>query len=128
MGSIDLIRTYEAKSGKHAEINRQLGGTARPAVFLVDRLWPRGIAKSDLPHDVWLKEAAPSTELRKWFGHDIKKFDEFSRRYREELDGNDTAHELVTAAKARNIVLLYSAKDEAHNQAVVLRSWINSKR
>lgn len=128
MGSIDLIRTYNAKSDERAELAALLGGEKTPAVFLVDRIWPRGIAKADLPHDVWLKDAAPSTELRKWFGHDPDKFDEFGRRYRAELDKSDAARELITAAKDRDIVLLYSAKDEEHNQAVVLRSWINSKR
>lgn len=105
-----------------------LGGSETPAVFLVDRVWPRGVSKSDLPHDVWLKEVGPSTELRKWFGHDPEKFDEFEHRYIDELEDSSAARELLDSAKARDIVLLYSAKDEKHNQAVVLRRWINKKR
>lgn len=98
-------------------------------MFLVDRVWPRGVAKADLPHDRWLKEAGPSTELRKWFGHDPEKFDEFSTRYERELDdAREDVQPLVDAAKERDIVLLYSAKDETHNQAVVLRRWLNKKR
>lgn len=132
MGSIDLIRTYDVKPGaeKHDSVAAQLNSD-NPAVFLIDRVWPRGVAKTDLPHDRWPKAAAPTTDLRKWFNHDPDKFDEFTRRYRAELDDNhedkDLA-EIVEAAKHRDIVLLYSAKDEQHNQAVVLRQWINDKR
>lgn len=98
-------------------------------MFLIDRIWPRGVAKTDLPYDLWLKEAAPSTELRKWFGHDPEKFEEFSRRYEAELDvARDAVKILLDAAKERDVVLLFSARDETHNQAVVLRKWINSKR
>jgi len=126
MGSIELIRTYDARAGeaKHAAVESAAGGVA-PAVFLVDRIWPRGVSKADLPHDVWLKDLAPSTKLRTWFKHDPERFAEFERRYTAELDENvDTARELISAAKQRNIVLLYSAKDERHNQAVVLRRWL----
>src|SRR5699024_6999920 len=132
MGSIDLVRTYDVKPGaeKHDTVGAQLNRD-NPAVFLIDRVWPRGVAKADLPHDRWTKTAAPSTDLRKWFNHDPHKFDEFTRRYRAELDDNhedkDLA-EIVDAAKHRDIVLLYSAKDEQHNQAVVLRQWLNDKR
>lgn len=98
-------------------------------MFLIDRIWPRGIAKADLLCDLWLKEAAPSTDLRKWFGHDPERFEEFSRRYEKELDeAHDAVKLLLSAAKERDVMLLFSAKDETHNQAVVLRKWINSKR
>lgn len=128
MGSIEILRTYDAKGDEHDRIEGLLGGSETPAVFLVDRVWPRGVSKSDLSHDVWLKEVGPSTELRKWFGHDPEKFDEFERRYIDELEDSSAARELLDSAKARDIVLLYSAKDEKHNQAVVLRRWINKKR
>jgi len=126
MGSIDIIRTYDARPGgpKHAAV-RTVANGGGPAVFLVDRIWPRGIAKTDLPHNVWLRDLAPSTKLRTWFKHDPERFAEFERRYMAELDENvDTARELISAAKQRNIILLYSAKDERHNQAVVLRRWL----
>jgi len=132
MGSIDLVRTYDVKPGaeKHDTVGAQLNRD-NPAVFLIDRVWPRGVAKADLPYDRWPKVAAPSTDLRKWFNHDPEKFDEFTRRYRNELDDNredEDLAEIVDAAKHRDIVLLYSAKDEQHNQAVVLRQWLNDKR
>ncbi len=87
---------------------------------LVDRVWPRGIAKDDLSA-TWLKEVGPSTELRKWFGHDPEKFEEFARRYRRELNGSDAFEELLEEVRgAKRVVLLYGAKDTEHNQAVVL--------
>lgn len=131
MGHIDVVRTYDVSSGHHSHdsLKHRLTGENKPSVFLVDRLWPRGISKTDLPHDVWLPDVGPSTELRKWFDHDPEKFDEFVQRYHVELDDHrDEANVLVIAAKDRNIVLLYSAKDDKHNQAVALRRWINQKR
>lgn len=131
MGEIRLVRAYDAVEGHpaHDEVAAAASGESRPSVFLVDRLWPRGMAKDRLPFDLWVKEAGPSTELRKWFGHDPAKFDGFAERYEAELDaGPEGLHTIVDAAKDRDIVLLYSAKDEQHNQAVVLRRWINRKR
>ena len=94
--------------------------------ILVDRLWPRGISKERLAADVWAKDLAPSTELRKWFGHDPAKWTEFRKRYRDELThmhASQKVRELLAAAKhSKNITLLYGAKDEDHNEAVVLRS------
>ena len=88
---------------------------------LVDRLWPRGLTKEKARVDLWLKEIAPSEELRKWFGHDPAKWAEFKRRYRAELKGNK---EQVTRLKSEMekgpVTLLYGAKDEQHNEAVVL--------
>lgn len=93
--------------------------------ILVDRLWPRGIKKQDLQLDVWAKTLAPSTELRKWFSHDPQKWSEFRRRYRAELTrsgAGETVSRLLGSAKsAKTITLLYGAKDQEHNEAVVLR-------
>ena len=91
-------------------------------VVLVDRLWPRGVRKTTLKLDAWLKDVAPSTELRQWFNHDPDKWTEFRRRYRKELEDNPVAlTPLLVAAAAGDVTLLYSAHDAAHNQAVVLR-------
>ncbi|MDG3012535.1 DUF488 family protein [Rhodococcus sp. D2-41] len=114
MGTIELVRAYDAR-----------GTQKHTPTFLVDRLWPRGIAKSDLSYDDWIKDVAPSTELRKWFGHDPEKYDGFRRRYLAELDDHaDAARPILDAAAHGDIVLLYSAKDTEHNQAVVLRDWL----
>lgn len=93
---------------------------------LVDRLWPRGIAKDAARLDDWLKEIAPSDELRKWFGHDPAKWEEFRKRYRAELDshGNLLA-ELRAAAEKGTVTLLFAAKDEEHNNAVVLKELLD---
>ena len=89
---------------------------------LVDRLWPRGLKKADAHVAQWLKEVAPSNELRKWFGHDPARWEEFRRRYEAELAGKrDQLRELRKLAKSGPLTLVYSAHDEAHNQAVVLR-------
>ena len=93
--------------------------------ILVDRVWPRGISK-DRAHIVeWRKELAPSTALRKWFGHDPKRWEEFQRRYRAELrrpEQQGRLDELITIARRGPVTLLYSARDEEHNQALALRS------
>lgn len=92
---------------------------------LVDRLWPRGLRKEDAAVDLWLKEIAPSAELRKWFGHDPDKWTEFGRRYRAELDGRgDEIDALRQRAGKGHVTLVYGAKDERHNQAVVLRDYL----
>lgn len=93
--------------------------------LLVDRLWPRGVRKDSLQMDAWLKEVAPSTELRKWFGHDPAKWDEFQRRYHAELDARPEVLEaLLAAARRGRVTLLYSARDGKHNQAVALRAYV----
>lgn len=90
--------------------------------ILVDRVWPRGVSKQAAAVDEWLKDAGPSTELRTWFGHDPKRFAEFSRRYRDELRDSDALARIRhLAAERRTVTLVYSAKDTEHNQAVVLR-------
>jgi uncharacterized protein YeaO (DUF488 family) len=89
---------------------------------LVDRLWPRGVKKTDAAVSQWMKEVAPSTELRKWFGHDPERWEEFRRRYGAELaEKRELIAELRELAKKGPLTLVYSAHDEAHNQAVVLR-------
>jgi uncharacterized protein YeaO (DUF488 family) len=89
---------------------------------LVDRLWPRGLRKSDAAIDHWLKDLAPSTELRRWFGHDPRRWDEFRRRYAAELFSRpDLLEELRKLAREQPVTLLFAAHDELHNQAVVLR-------
>ena len=93
--------------------------------FLVDRLWPRGISKEKLRLDAWLKDVAPSPELRQWFGHDPQKWEEFQRRYRAELDAHPEAWQpLVEAARRGNVTLLYSARDTQHNSALLLKEFL----
>jgi uncharacterized protein YeaO (DUF488 family) len=91
---------------------------------LVDRLWPRGVSKEHAKIDLWLKAIAPSDRLRKWFGHDPKKWDDFKKKYELELrEKRELLLEIKRAEKERGTVtLLYSAKDEEHNQAVALRA------
>lgn len=89
---------------------------------LVDRLWPRGVRKADAAIDRWTKEVAPSTELRRWFGHDPSRWEEFRHRYRAELSHNTAlVNELRTVAKKGRLTLVYAARDELHNEAVMLR-------
>jgi len=93
--------------------------------FLVDHLWPRGVKKEALQLDAWLKDAAPSSELRRWFGHDPAKWQEFQMRYAQELDGEPEAWKpLLQAAKQGDITLIYSARDNDHNNAVVLKAYL----
>jgi uncharacterized protein YeaO (DUF488 family) len=88
---------------------------------LVDRLWPRGVSKEQAALDLWLKDVAPSTELRRWFAHDPAKWGGFMDRYRAELEGSAALGRLKElVAKHRHLTLLYGAKDEEHNEAVVL--------
>lgn len=97
--------------------------------ILVERLWPRGVKKEALAADAWLKEVAPSTELRQWFGHQVERWGEFRRRYRAELDANSAVCETLARASLRHTVtLLYSAHDVAHNSAVVLREYVEERR
>jgi uncharacterized protein YeaO (DUF488 family) len=92
------------------------------ARFLVERLWPRGVRKADLPLDGWLKDVAPSAELRRWFGHDPRRWEEFRRRYFAELRKHEKALEpLLAAARKGPTTLVYSARDTKHNAAVALR-------
>jgi uncharacterized protein YeaO (DUF488 family) len=88
---------------------------------LVERLWPRGLRKEDARIDQWIKEIAPSTELRKWFGHDPVRWEEFEHRYTTELRGHgEKLAQLRRLARGATLTLVYAARDEAHNSAVVL--------
>jgi uncharacterized protein YeaO (DUF488 family) len=90
--------------------------------ILVDRLWPRGLTKEKASVDLWLKDIAPSTELRKWYGHDPDKWEEFKERYLSELKGNSEQIWLLKQEMEKGVVtLVYGAKDEEHNEAVVIQ-------
>lgn len=97
--------------------------------FLVERLWPRGVKKQDLKMDGWIKEAAPSTDLRKWFNHDPAKWAEFQRRYRAELEHHPEALQPVLDAAANgNVTLLFSSRDPLHNNVVALKAFLETTR
>ena len=99
--------------------------------ILVDRLWPRGIKKEKAQIHLWAKEIAPSNELRKWFSHDPVKLDAFKKRYRQELTSNPASQKLsnlcLRKIKDQNITLLYAAKNEQYNQAVVIKEWLEEQ-
>jgi uncharacterized protein YeaO (DUF488 family) len=96
--------------------------------ILVERLWPRGLTRQRAKIDLWLKDVAPSAELRRWFGHDPDKWDEFRRRYQKELkDNNDLTKLLKRKAKAGTISLIYAARDEEHNGALVLQGFLQKR-
>ena len=93
---------------------------------LIDRLWPRGVARDEAKLDEWLKEVAPSDELRKWFGHDPARWEEFRSRYREELASHgELLDRLRAEARKETVTLLFAAKDEEHNNAVVLKELLD---
>lgn len=109
--NVRLKRAYEPK------------GTEDGTRILIDRLWPRGVSKEDAALDQWMKEISPSTELRKWFGHDPDRWEEFCRRYGEELHQNaELLGQLRSLARQGPLTLVYSAHDEVHNDAVMLRN------
>jgi uncharacterized protein YeaO (DUF488 family) len=96
--------------------------------ILVDRLWPRGLTKEKARVDLWLKDVAPSTELRKWFAHDPGKWAEFQSRYQEELKRNKEQFSLLRQEAAKGAVtLVYGAKDQQHNEAVILQRLLSAK-
>lgn len=100
-------------------------GKADGARFLVDRLWPRGVKKEDLAIKAWLKDVAPSNELRQWYHHDVDQWDEFRKRYFAELKGNPGAWQpLLEAAREGTLTLIYSAKSEDHNNAEALKEFL----
>jgi len=105
-----IKRVYEAASASDGQR------------ILVDRLWPRGLKKSDATWDEWLKDVAPSAPLRRWFGHDPERFTEFKRKYKAELTKNPALPELRQLGRKRRVTLLYAAHDPEVNHAVVLRS------
>ncbi len=94
--------------------------------ILVDRLWPRGLTKERARIDLWLKGIAPSTELRKWFGHDPAKWEQFKELYHRELEANaEQVSILKDQLKGGTVTLLYAAKDVEHNEALVLKEWLS---
>ena len=96
--------------------------------ILVDRLWPRGLSKKKAAVDEWMKDIAPSAELRRWFGHDPRRWPEFKRRYRHELRAHGDLLRDITARASRGpVTLVYGARDEAHNDAVVLAAAIRGR-
>ena len=96
--------------------------------FLVERLWPRGVSQAKLRVDAWLREAGPSTELRKWFSHDPRKWSEFRRRYFRELDSRPEAWQpIVSAVRRGRVTLVYSSHDTQHNNAVALQEYVQAK-
>ena len=113
--NIKIKRVYEQPDKKDGER------------ILVDRLWPRGLTKEKANVDLWLKEIAPSTELRKWFGHDPDRWKSFSRRYETEIRHNDDLIKVLTKkAKKGTITLVYGARDEKHNEALVLKKFLEN--
>jgi uncharacterized protein YeaO (DUF488 family) len=96
--------------------------------ILVDRLWPRGLRKAEVKVDLWLKEIAPSTALRKWFSHEPSKWEEFKKRYSVELEKNNEQISLLEREVSEGkVTLVYGAKDQEHNGAVVLREFLEHK-
>jgi uncharacterized protein YeaO (DUF488 family) len=95
---------------------------------LVDRLWPRGLTKEEARLDEWLKDIAPSPALRKWYSHEIEKWPDFVRRYRRELEGHGELIDwLAGQGRKGNVTLLFAARDEEHNSAIVLRDVLKSR-
>ncbi len=94
--------------------------------ILVDRLWPRGVSKEKAKLNLWLKEISPSEELRKWFNHEEKKWSEFQKRYKKELSEKKDLVKIIKDEEKKNktVTLLYAAKDEEHNDAVVLKEFL----
>ena len=117
VGNVKLKRAYEQPESEDG------------VRLLVDRLWPRGVKKEDGAIDKWMKELAPSTELRKWFGHDPDRWEEFRERYAKEVNEHpDQLKQLRALARKGAITLVYSAHDEEHNNAVALRDIILGRR
>jgi uncharacterized protein YeaO (DUF488 family) len=114
---VKVKRVYEPRS------------TADGLRVLVDRLWPRGLTKERAAVDLWLKDLAPSTELRKWFGHEPTKWKQFQTRYRTELrEKKDSIELLKEKSKERTLTLLFGARDEEHNEALVLKKVLEGRK
>jgi len=92
--------------------------------ILVERLWPRGVSKEKAALNLWLKEVAPSTDLRTWFAHDPDKWNEFQRLYREELQSNNAIADLTNICKTQNVTFIYAASDTQHNAAIALKEYV----
>lgn len=118
---VEIARIYE-ENNSHGNIR-----------ILVDGIWPRGISKEEADLDYWLKDVAPSNELRKWFNHDADKYEEFKDRYKKELESGEQQDALeklkkLTIKHQKNICLLYGAKDKEHNQAKVLKEILDRQQ
>lgn len=114
-GTINTKRAYAAPSAQDG------------MRILVDRIWPRGISKERLRADLWLKDVAPSNELRQWFGHDPTKWDEFKQRYQKELAGSAAFAQLQEIVKQKKrVTLLFGAADTEHNQAIALKEFLRN--
>ncbi len=108
--------------------NDPIGNEKDDFRILIDRLWPRGLSKEEVKIDLWLKDIAPSTSLRKWFGHDEKKWQEFKERYFKELDKNSkSVNVMLDKAKEGSVALLYGSKEEKFNNAVALKEYLEEK-
>lgn len=119
-----------AKSGPRISIARayDIDKDAGGYRVLVDRLWPRGISKKALPIDEWAKDVAPSTQLRRWFHHDPERWTEFKKRYGKELAENaEATKKLLAVAAKKHVTLIYGARDEEHNDAIVLRDFLTAR-
>ena len=117
MAAIKLKRVYDEPSPADGER------------VLVERLWPRGLSKERAAVDLWLKDVAPSTELRRWFGHDPAKWEEFRRRYWDELGQHpDAVRLLKEKARHGTVTLVYAARDEEHNGALALQQFLQGRR
>ncbi|MGI6052431.1 MAG: DUF488 domain-containing protein [Bilifractor sp.] len=118
---------HQLKTLRVYELNPDTAGYR----ILVDRLWPRGLRKEALSPFVWAKDIAPTNDLRKWYGHDPDRFEEFTRKYREELENNPDADKFVKDVgdilKDQDVLLLFAAKDKEANQAVVLKKWLEER-
>ena len=115
--AIQLKRAYEAPEASDGKR------------ILVERLWPRGVSKSEAAIDCWMKEIAPSTELRKWYNHELDRWGDFQEKYKAELTQNlDAVSQLEQLCKHGKVTFVYAAKDEQHNSAVVLKDFITSSR
>jgi uncharacterized protein YeaO (DUF488 family) len=140
-GSAPVVSQSVAGSGLSDAVKGEVTGDVIPMIqikraydpaapddgvrYLVDRLWPRGVRKDSLQVDAWLKEVAPSDDLRKWFGHDSERWEEFQKRYFAELDAHPAAWQpLIDAARKSNVTLLYSARDTEHNNAQALKTYL----
>ena len=117
MSIVQLKRAYESPSRSDGQR------------ILVERLWPRGVTKARAAVDLWLKDVAPSPELRKWFGHDPAKWKQFERRYWRELKEHTEAVDVLRRkAKQGTVTLVYSARDEQHNAAVALKAFLEARK
>ena len=117
--------TRQSFSIKRAYLPKDDGDGSR---VLVDRLWPRGLQKGDAALDAWMKDVAPTPDLRKWFGHDPARFAEFAKRYRLELSQNPAVDALAALAGKGPVTLIYAARDETHNHARVLAEFMNERK